>query len=267
MKKEELFEAIGDIDDVFLEEARFAPKRRIRSLWTRLGVIAACFLLVISASMPFFARQNDVTMESIRDFEQSLENSKSFSEKKAAVTEISPEEIVGALGSATEYCLVPLTERELFALPTDIFMGEIIGERYYLVDFGQMNYYYKVSEIRVDTVYRGDINEGDIALVKTATSSAEMGVWSSASGTVSQMEKGVRGIFMLNDFTGDMVGDASFDGEGVITHYFMDGERFAFLETADGLVFCKTAYPVIKNAKTLQTIEAYVKMMSFRFEK
>ncbi len=261
MKKEELFEAIGDIDDVFLEEARFAQKRPPRPLLRTLGTVAACFLVVIAASMPFLVRQRDITMESVLDFEQYQENSKSFVDKKATVTEIALEKMQGQGEISTEYCLVPMTERELFALPTDIFMGEIIGERYYLVGFDQMNYYYKVSEIRVDTVYRGDINEGDIALVKTAASCAEMSVWSSASGTVSQMEKGVRGIFMLNDFTGDMIGDASFDGEGVITHYFMDGERFAFLETEEGLVFSRSAYPTIKNAKTLEAIALYVKIM------
>jgi len=41
----------------------------------------------------------------------------------------------------------------------------------------------------------------------------------------------------------------------------MDGERYVFLETENGLVFSKGDYPSISNAKTLDEVETYIKSM------
>ena len=42
---------------------------------------------------------------------------------------------------------------------------------------------------------------------------------------------------------------------------FADGERFAFLETENGLIFSKEAYSSIANATTLAEIEDYIETM------
>lgn len=51
MKKEDLFEMIGDIDNQYIQKAHMDNKRKNHFAWTKWGTIVACFALVVIATM------------------------------------------------------------------------------------------------------------------------------------------------------------------------------------------------------------------------
>lgn len=256
MKKEELFEIIGDIDDDLIEEAGRAKKRAFPM--KRVLAAAACFVLLAGALIAALPRLRMFDAEEV-DKENYFYN-KSGNEA-TPVVRVDPDELKNteiyheAMSDQLAY-----TEKDLFSHPTDIFRGEITDVGYCLVDFDGVGYYYSVVTVHVDEVYRGDIAVGDLVSVKAGAVSRQ-GSWVEDTETVSAMKAGVSGIFMVNDYVGETRNDTFFDGGGIITHTFRDGERYAFLETEQGLVFSEWAYPSLKKAKTLKDVEAFVKKM------
>ena len=53
MKKEELFEAIGDINEDYVNDARKDSKKKVRSIWVKVGALAACLCLVVGLATIF----------------------------------------------------------------------------------------------------------------------------------------------------------------------------------------------------------------------
>lgn len=53
MKKEELFEAIGDINENYVSEAYKDTTKKSRSIWMKVGVLAACLCLVVGIATMF----------------------------------------------------------------------------------------------------------------------------------------------------------------------------------------------------------------------
>ena len=53
MKKEELFEAIGDINEDYVNEARKDSKKKVRSIWMKVGALVACLCLVVGLATIF----------------------------------------------------------------------------------------------------------------------------------------------------------------------------------------------------------------------
>ena len=53
MKKEKLFEAIGDINEDYVNEARKDSKKKVRSIWIKVGALAACLCLVVGLATIF----------------------------------------------------------------------------------------------------------------------------------------------------------------------------------------------------------------------
>ena len=53
MKKEELFEAIGDINEEYVEEAHKASPKKVRSIWMKVGAMVACLCLVVGLAAIF----------------------------------------------------------------------------------------------------------------------------------------------------------------------------------------------------------------------
>ena len=54
---------------------------------------------------------------------------------------------------------------------------------------------------------------------------------------------------------------AKIDKRDIADYGFADGERFAFLETENGLIFASDAYNSIADATTLDEIEDYIESM------
>ena len=255
MKKEELFDIIGDIDDDLIEEAGRAPRRVFPV--TKILAVAACFVLIAAALIAALPRIP------IRDADEKSQIDDYYAAygKAELITAVDPEDIKNTETYHESMSdMMAYAEKELFSHPTDIFRGEITGGSYYLVDFEGVGYYYSVVTVRVDEVYRGDLAAGDVVSIKAGAVSRQ-GIWVEDTKTVSAMKEGISGIFMVNGYMGEVRNDAFFDGGGVITHHFRDGERYAFLETEAGLVFSEWAYPSLKNAETLQDVEAFVTKM------
>ena len=67
MKKEQLYEALGDIDEKYIAEARHETKKKVTPLWLRWGAMVACLCLaVITAAVvflgnPVFGPEEDKT--------------------------------------------------------------------------------------------------------------------------------------------------------------------------------------------------------------
>lgn len=264
MKKEDLMEAIGDIDDDLIEEARNFCKRSFP--WKRVLAAAACFAVLLTAVITVLPR---TMMDADEKYVEEIDNlyNKSENLKAAQMMEIDTDEMKGeTFYHQAQSDLMSLTEKELFAKPSDIFRGEVAGLTYYRVNYNGLLCDYTVAAIRVEEVYRGDLTVGDVANVRIR-GIFRPGIWIEDSDTVSAIKNGVTGIFMVNDFVGEVMNDAYFDGGGVITHYFSDGDRFAFLETENGLVFDQSAYPSLKYAKTLEDVALYVKLMTWGKEK
>ena len=47
MKKEKLYEAIGEIDDNYINDAHLITKKTSRTAWIKWGAMAACFCLIL----------------------------------------------------------------------------------------------------------------------------------------------------------------------------------------------------------------------------
>mgnify|MGYP001856921961 FL=1 len=79
------------------------------------------------------------------------------------------------------------------------------------------------------------------------------------------MKAGVTGIFMPVIYDDENSiweqNGARLDKRDIADYGFADGERFAFLETEDGLVFFRDAYGSIDDATTLDEVEDHIKAM------
>ena len=167
MKKEELFDIIGDIDDDLIEEAGRAPRRVFPV--TKILAVAACFVLIAAAMIAALPRIP------IRDADEKSQIDDYYAAygKAELITAVDPEDIKNTETYHESMSdMMAYAEKELFSHPTDIFRGEITGESYYLVDFEGVGYYYGVVTVRVDEVYRGDLAADDVVATITVEGAA-----------------------------------------------------------------------------------------------
>lgn len=289
MKKEILFEAIGNVDDALLARLSFpqensdlapensdfppensvllpgdTPKTKIQAkkrfamsrfplLRTRRYALALCAACLIFAafSLPKLLNRKNTDFFRLSDASYGV---------TVSLMENAPETMVNSSSD-----LVWLTEEELFTyFHTDIFEGNITDIQNIVLDFNGEKDYGAIASIRVEKVFRGSCQAGDTVKVLLPCMIDVNGVWVSDTGVVSEMRAGMRGIFM------PMVYDAlSFREQNgarlsladLAPYGFADGERYCFLETQDGLVFARFAYESIAEASTLGEIERYIEKM------
>ena len=78
---------------------------------------------------------------------------------------------------------------------------------------------------------------------------------------VSAMQVGITGIFMPVIYTGDSIWEqngARLVQTDIADFGFADGQRYAFLEGEEGLLFDRDSYPSIAAATTLDEVEAFI---------
>lgn len=63
MRKEDLFDILGDIDHQHIKAARMKNKRKNNFAWAKWGTIAACFALLLIVSIPIVNRLSPVVEE------------------------------------------------------------------------------------------------------------------------------------------------------------------------------------------------------------
>ena len=160
--------------------------------------------------------------------------------------------------------LIALTEEELFTkFDTAIFKGTIKEIRNIVVSFNGEKEYRAIAQIEVGKVYRGTCREGDtVSVMLPCPISTTM--YMTDTTTISAMKAGMTGIFMPRVYDDEdlwMENGASLDKRDLADYEFVDGERYAFLETDSGLVFSRWAYESIADATTLDEVEEYIENM------
>ena len=156
---------------------------------------------------------------------------------------------------------VLLTEEQLFhKYNTDIFMGKIEDIKNIKINFNGSTEYRAIAKIKMDNIYRGNGTVGETVSVLLPCP-IDTNVWVEDTEVVSSMRVGMTGIFMPIKY--DETSYREENGAKIywrdITEYgFMDGERYAFLNSDKGLIFAKYAYASIASATSLQEIEQFV---------
>ena len=159
--------------------------------------------------------------------------------------------------------LVWLTEDEIFhERNTEIFKGQITDIKNIEMDFDGMIEYRSIVKIMIDTVYRGEVTEGETVsiLVPTAIYITPT-KWVEDTGVVSSMREGMTGIFMPIKYNEDSyieMNNARIQLQDLTEYGFFDGERYAFLETEEDLIFARWAFESIESANSLEEIEEYI---------
>ncbi|HHX56287.1 MAG TPA: hypothetical protein GX705_08060 [Clostridiales bacterium] len=157
--------------------------------------------------------------------------------------------------------LVWLTEDEIInEEEADIFKGQIKNIKNIEMDFDGMTEYRSIAKIKVDKVYRGEVREGDtVSILLPCPINTD--VWVEDTGVVSAMREGLTGIFMPIKYNEDSyieMNKAKIHLKDLTEYGFFDGERYAFIEASDELIFARWAFESIKDANSLEEIEQYI---------
>lgn len=241
MNREELFRTMGELDeDLVLESTRHA-KRRPMGLW----VAAACLVLGLGVSAGIWNMGRSALP---------LERSEGV---RISYVETAPQ------ASAMAADLMELTEEELFTrFDTLVFRGTVEKLQNIQLKFGNATEYRALATIRVDTVYRGSATDSVSVLLPC---SIGQDVWVEDTDTVSAMQVGTTGIFMPMAYDADSTWEengATLYLNEIADYGFADGERYAFLEGRDGLIFARWAYPSLAGATSLEEVEHFVRQMA-----
>jgi len=161
--------------------------------------------------------------------------------------------------------LLWFTEEELFTHPSAIFMGTVTEARNIKVSMGSdITYYWAIVKIKAEEVYRGDVKKGDIVKVLLRCPVEKGEIWIEDTGVVAAIKQGMKGIFMPTAFKNDEVvleNGTKLTLSDLADYGFQDGQRYAFLETKDSLIYDQSAYPSLAGAKTLLDVKAFVMKM------
>lgn len=219
-----------------------------KSYWKIIAPIAAC---AVCSVMVFTLRPGGNN--------NSLELSRSSAGITASYVQEAPDYTFPMMK------LREMTEEELFySDQTDIFSGTVKSTRNVAVLMGEQKNYYAIVEIAVDQVFRGPCASGDIATIVLNHPIDMEGMDREDTNVTGSIREGMKGIFM--PLQCDESNFVEIDGEtfywsDLADYKFLDGERYAFLETDDGLVFDRQAYKSIENAATLEDVEIYIHTM------
>lgn len=257
MNAETFFDAMGELDLRYVEEALSFKSKAARRVWMRLAVCAACLAIVVAGV--FFARQRQAN-ENWRALVDSFRPA--IAEGRILSTGVEVWYIDNAPAVSSSYCLVYFTEEELFThFDTAIFRGTVREIRNIELNFNGDKAYRAIAEIEVEQVYRGPCETGETVQVLLPCP-IDTDVWVEDTGVVSQMREGMSGIFMPVIYDEE---NSRWEQNGAVViqkelvdYGFGDGVRFAFLETENGLVFSRGAYESIADARTLDEVEEYI---------
>lgn len=162
--------------------------------------------------------------------------------------------------------LVWLSEEEIFnEYNTFIFQGEVIDIKNIKIEMGKNNENYRaIASIKITENYRGNESVGDIAEVLLPCP-IDTDEWVEDTDVISAIRVGTVGIFMplkYDDKTSIWIENGAILYKTDICEYvFLDGERYAFLQTENGLSYAEWAFESIPENPTLEDIKAYILKM------
>jgi len=257
MNNSKIIRAIGGVDDDLIERAatKISVAQKNNIAWLKWAIpVAACLILTVSIIIPLFNKNENID----KDFNLVLSTGVTVSYIE------NPPDVFG------NYSLVELTEKELFSdwlgAERVIFEGVIkkVDNIELSLSPGSL-WYMAIAQIEVDVVYKGNIKQGEIITVLLQSPVGRSDVCVSDSRVSSQMTEGTRGIFMPTRYDESSV--MSDGNENVIYWQEIadfgigDGERHAFLDKPDGVVFARWAYQSIQD---FEAIEGAPKMDEIR---
>lgn len=163
-------------------------------------------------------------------------------------------------------CLVYLTENELFAgvhegYTVVIFEGTVTDVKNIRLDFGDGSDNYRaIAKIKVEKVFRGDIKPGETISILLPVAVGIPGIETSCTEISSQITEGIKGIFTPVKYDETSVREQS--GRKLylldLAEYGLpDGERWIFLETANGLQY-SDAYTSLIDPENLDDVKEYI---------
>ncbi len=157
-----------------------------------------------------------------------------------------------------------LTEEELFKkYNTEIYAGTVIDIKNIEINFNGYKDYKAIVKIKIDKNYRGSKNVGDVVSVLLPCP-IDKNIWVEDTDVISKLRVGTKGIFMPTKYDDNSyieMNGATVYYLDIVEYGFVDGVRYAFLETENGIVYERNAYESIKNANSLDEIEEYIKKM------
>lgn len=159
-------------------------------------------------------------------------------------------------------CLAWLSPEEIFAQDTAIFRGTIRELHYFIMapDAWGMELYYTRAIVEVTDSIRGDLTEGETYSLLWLGAKGYLSV--SISGALEDLDVGGDAIFMpipTDRDTGWREGDHYFCYADLADFYLGEGQRYAFVDRADGLTFDRGTYEEIAEAESLDEVAAYIR--------
>ena len=244
-----ILRAIGGIDDEFVERAsqKRIGKRGIIPIWLKWAApVAACLVIAVMVAMPLLNKGSD--------FDLILSSS------------VSVRHIDNPPTIHVSTSLVHLTEEELFAeyfhgYEIPIFGGTIKEVNNIVIDYNGHEDYKAIAEIEVNEVLRGSIPTGAVVTVLLPAPVNMEGFWVSDTSVSSLILPGTSGYFMPIRYDATSIismNEATLVLSEIAEYGLSDGERWAFLETAEGLVFSRWAYESIADATTMDEVRQYI---------
>jgi len=244
-----ILRAIGGIDDEFVERAsqKKIGKRGAFPIWLKWAApVAACLVIAVMVAMPLLNKGSD--------FSLSMSSG-------VSVRHIDNPPIIHTSAS-----LVYLTEEELFAAYSHgyeivIFAGTVKEVNNIVIDFNGHEDYRAIAEIEVNEVLRGNIPTSGVVNVLLPAPVGKEDFWVTDTSVSSQITPGTSGYFMPMRYDETSIismNDATLFLSEIAEFGLSDGERWAFLETAEGLVFSRWAYESIADATTMDEVRQYI---------
>lgn len=280
MTREELFRAVGEVREDQIAAAKTAEKRRLP--WRRYAALAACLAVLLASGavlnrmyhtgrdLPAAGQTEAGGTSDAGAYEESSQdgNDCSTSEDAAAQHFYSVNAEIGEFAEPgdggmkidSSACLVWLEPEEILAWDTVIFRGTVRDLRYFEVTVGGMTSYYTVASVEVTDCVRGELGTGDIYNLLYPGAAGRMSV--STAGGLEYLESGSGAVFMANRATADTgwrSGEDYFCYADLAELYILEGIRFLFLDTGDGLSFERNVYADIANAETLDEVMDYLR--------
>lgn len=246
MNGDRLTRLMGDVDDRFIEESMEVEVKKPKR-WRWIGGF-------VGAAVAVFA----VTWDGFKELIPLSDSSSNMS-----VAYIDEGEIDVGKSSAN---LIDMSEDELFSKWDPVVVRGVVKQ----IDHIELNFsgqveYQSIVTIGVTDVYRGDIEPGSTIQVLTVAGVGSK-VLQSDADVISELRLGMEGIFMPRRHDASHVwsqNGATLQVMDVSDYGFPDGERYMFLNTDEGLVFSRDAYPSLRDADTLDDVEAFM-MERFR---
>ena len=216
------------------------------SNWKRLATIAACLVFAIAVAIPFLNKGSG-------DFDLKLSNGVKVKYVDKAPT------------IQNEYSLVGLSEDELFASNFNsyeiiAFEGTVKEVRNIVCDYNGRKDYRAIATIEVSDVLRGSLEVGKtVTILLPAPVGTDFKV--EDTSVSSQITEGTTGIFTPIKYDETAIREENGKTLALLDlaeYGLPDGVRWMFIETAEGLVYDRNAYPSFDKAKDLKDVKEIV---------